>query len=259
MSLNLGDVHEIVKNTDTTRGAAAAYRQLLIASDTPMNEEIKTAVKSAKVRIRDLALLRCDCEVGSQNKESYFDALTAAFGSLLDEVPNLRSQLKLAYHKVINNHPSKNQIETDKRGSQRPGRRRSTSCTRRQDRMASSSSVTVAAAVAHVPQCNASQPANHESSCCASAAVEDNMTPQHAHAPQRDAAQTANHQSSCCASTTVEDNVTLPHPAIHPFRLPPGLENEVSRNEFPMMMLPPKCTCFPMPRGFLAVLAQITC
>ena len=38
----------------------------------------------------------------------------------------------------------------------------------------------------------------------------------------------------------MEDNVTLPHPAIHPFRLPPGLENEVPRNEFPMMMLPRK-------------------
>ena len=211
LSLDLEEVHVIVKNTDTTRGAAEAYRQLLIAFSIHTDAESKAALKSAKIRIRDLAMLRCECEVGSQDKDAYFVALTAAFGTLLDEVPNLRSQLKLAYHKVVNSHPSKNQIETDKRGSQRPGRRRSPSRTRPQDRIASSSSV------------------NNGSNCCASAAVEADMTLQHAHTPQRDAAHTANHPSSCCASTRVEDNVTLPHPAMHSFRPPPGLENEVPR------------------------------
>jgi len=53
-------------------------------------------------------------KVDSQDKDAYFEALTAAFGALLDSVPRSWSQLKLAYHKVINSHPSKNQIETDK-------------------------------------------------------------------------------------------------------------------------------------------------
>jgi len=220
LSLDLEEVHEIVKNTDTTRGAAAAYRQLLIAFYIHTDAESKTALKSAKVRIRDLAMLRCQCEVGSQDKDAYFDALTAAFGTLLDEVPNLQSQLKLAYHKVVNSHPSKNQIETDKRGSQRPGRRRSPSRTRPQDRIASSSSV------------------NNGSNCCASAAVEADMTLQHAHAPQCDAAQTVNNQSSRCASTTVEDTVPLtmktrllPSEDIVSFRPPPGLEMRMLPSE----------------------------
>ena len=185
----------------------------------------------------------------------------------MDSVPNLRSQLKLAYHKVMNYQPSKNQIETDRRGAQRPGRRRdrskapqqerdvsqqegdvsqrpgrlrSKSRTPQQEGVVGSSSAVASAALAHSPQSGSAQPAKQPNSCCASAAVEHNMTLRHAHTPQRDAAQTANHQSSCCASTTVEDNVTLPHPAMHSFRPPPGLENEVSRNEFPMMMLPRK-------------------
>ena len=54
-------------------------------------------------------------QVDSQDKDAYFEALTAAFGALLDSVPRSWSQLKLAYHKVINSHPSKKQIETDKR------------------------------------------------------------------------------------------------------------------------------------------------
>ena len=53
-------------------------------------------------------------KVDSQDKDAYFEALTAAFGAMLDSVPRSWSQLKLAYHKVINSHPSKNQIETDK-------------------------------------------------------------------------------------------------------------------------------------------------
>ena len=124
--------------------------------------------------MRDLALLRCDSEVDSANKEAFFEAVTAAFGYLIDAVPNLLSQLKLGYHKIINIHPSKNQIETNKRGSQRPGRRRSTSPNRRQEGIASSSSATVAAAVQPVQP---AQPAAPQNSCCASAAVEQHMIP----------------------------------------------------------------------------------
>ena len=146
----------------------------------------------------------------------------------MESVPNLRSQLKLAYHKVINYQPSKNQIETDRRGSQRPGRRRSQSRTPQQEGDVSQRPGRLRS-TSRTPQ---QEGVVGSSSAVASAAL--------AHSPQSGSAQPANHQSSCCASTTVEDNVTLPHPAMHSFRPPPGLENEVSRNEFPMMMLPRK-------------------
>ena len=123
--MNLSRACECLENTHTTRGSARAYEELLRVASVSMDDATSAAVKRAKVAIRDVALLWCACEVDPQDKEAYLEALTAAFGALLDSVPNLRSQLKLAYHKVINNHPSKNQFETDRRSSQRPGRRRS--------------------------------------------------------------------------------------------------------------------------------------
>jgi len=134
LSPDLAEVLRFAKNTDTTRGAAAAYRQLLRACNIHLDAQSEAALKSAEVCIRNLVVLRCQCEVGSEDMEAYWDAVTAAFGTLLDEEPNLRSQLKLCYHKVVNSHPSKNQIETDKRGSQRPMRRRNPSRTQPQDR-----------------------------------------------------------------------------------------------------------------------------
>ena len=61
----------------TTRGAACAYEELLRVASEPCSAE----VKQAKVSIRDVAVLRCACEVAAEDNEAYFRALDVALGS----------------------------------------------------------------------------------------------------------------------------------------------------------------------------------
>ena len=192
-AVDLSRAYECLSKTHSTRGAARAYEELLRVTSVPMDDATSAMVKRAKVAIRDVALLRCACEADPLDKEAYFEVLTAAFGALLDSVPNLRSQLKLAYHKVINSHPSKNQLETDKRGSQRAARRRNTSRIPRQ-RIASAS-----------PAAGSAE--QHHSACCASAfstSASSGLATSSA-AINHEFSATMQHQSSCCASAEVEE------------------------------------------------------
>ena len=109
-------------------GAKSAATALLAITAVARNYEgdALIAIKKAERNVRDVVALRCRSRTNPADREAWLRTAKKAFGDYWND-RDVKTSLRLAYSKVAQNRPdtsflSTNQINTARRGRQRPRR-----------------------------------------------------------------------------------------------------------------------------------------
>ena len=127
---DLAGAREILRADRSARGAAQALIAVgRVARPEDSRAVVADAVHAVERMVRDVVVLRCSAGIPPRNRGAFLIAAEMAFGAEWhNETLKLSAQLLLAYTKVMgtstNAFQSNSQLSAQKRGRQRPPRRR---------------------------------------------------------------------------------------------------------------------------------------